>query len=300
MCSSDLQTPNPKPQTPNPKPHLLIFTLFVSLMENPTGQQSKSATTKYLILVRHGERVDETAGLHDIVSYDDQRDSSLTERGKLRSMATGKKLAALLDEYGLMNGKCLKVKYICSVIYRCMQTMAGLRDGIGQYVHHNKEKFENYEAVNKAFLRRKTHIEEACSEKKLSVTPEYVANLRIRTHNKEILQEFSKINPVYKYLYDYENVHAHLSLNQKFEKKKQANKYLHMFFDDIFERLMKDDDHSAYVVVAHSKYIKQLNKYLDLPPLECDVDYNAASILEFKTDGSKSILMHNVQLHSQQ
>ena len=158
-------------------------------MEKSIGHISKSMVTKYLILVRHGERIDETATNQAELSDDDRRDSGLTERGKLRSMAVGRKVAALMDQYGLMNGNCLKIRYMCSVIYRCMQTMSCLRDGVGEYVLQNKDKFENFQAVEKAFLKRKTHIEEACSEKKPSVTQEYVANLRIRTHNKEILEE---------------------------------------------------------------------------------------------------------------
>lgn len=268
-------------------------------MQKSVDSLNNRPTSKYLIIVRHGERIDETTDCFGKLSADDLRDSDLTKRGKHRSALVGKKVAALLDSYGLMGKDCLKVRYMSSVIYRCIQTMACLRNGIGEYVMENKEKFEDFERVKKCFLARKTHIEEACSEKKPSVTPEYVANLRISTHNKQILEEFKHINPVHKSLYDYQSKHAHLSLNQVFLKKKEANKYLHMFFEDVFERLLKDDSHSAYVVVAHSKYIKQLNAYLQLPKLTSDVDYNAASVLEFRIDGSKTVLLHNVQLHGE-
>lgn len=240
----------------------------------------KQVRHKYLVVVRHGERLDETA---EEVSADDHYDTQLTPTGKAHSEKSGRGLARLLHEQGLLAGQPKKVKFISSVFYRCLQTTACLRAGVAQYVA--EQQFDDPKAVHHALVERKTHMEDAYSEKIKQLPPKYTANLRVHRDLPGVLQEFAAIKPVYRSLFDYEDQHKELCVKRVFHKSQHIYETCFQAFRQLVKRLKHDADHDVYVVVAHGMYVQLFLMFLERE-ITRKVGYNHAVVARLAFDDS--------------
>ena len=255
---------------------------------------------KYLVVVRHGERLDETA--LDI-SKEDHYDTQLTENGKTNSKKTGYQLARIMNELGLLKGTPKKVKYLTSIFYRCLQTTASLREGVAEFVSDHEKELEDPEAVKKALLKRKTHVEEACSEKIKMLPTKYTDNLRIHKDPVKVLTEFAAIKPVHRSLFDYDEEHQHYSVRRVFDKSSHIYEVCFQFYKHIIKRLQFDASHDVYIVVAHGMYVQLFLMFLELQ-VRHKVQYNSVVLAEFDFEGRTAhkhlpfkLLVENKTLH---
>ena len=265
------------------------------------GQQNL-ARTKYLIVIRHGERLDDQ---HDrdpnVLSPEDYFDTTLTQLGKENSQKTGYQLMNLLNTLDIMKGKPNKIRFMSSVFYRCLQTTDCLRDGMKQYIEEHQTEFDNPEAVRKAVLQRKTHVEEACSEKLKMLPVKYTNNIRIHVNAKKVLDEFPQIKPVYRSLYDYDKDHKHLSVNRVFERNQHIYEVVSHFYEDVIKRLKHDSTHDVYVVIAHGMYIELFLWHLGRKKTD-KLDYNSTVAVKFdfsqKQKTSENVPPHKVLINT--
>src|SRR3990167_9366334 len=72
------------------------------LSQAPVTSQ-KPSSKKYLVLVRHGERIDETFPEMTEDRGDEYWDTGITERGKKHSQETGFSIIKLLDELRVLD-----------------------------------------------------------------------------------------------------------------------------------------------------------------------------------------------------
>ena len=251
-----------------------------SKIQPPISDLYTNKGKKYLIVIRHGERFDETYEEGDLPE-EEYYDSSITEKGKVNSASTGYHLMKLFDEKGVLFSP-FKVKFISSLFYRCIQTTESIRKGMQKYLDKNHMNTPDYTHTLDLYTQRKTHIEDGCSEKIRGVTMGEISKLRIYKNEKGILDSFPSIKPTLRSIFDYKNEHKDLSLNIEFSNSHHVLEACYKFYKKIIKRLHYDTTHDRYVVVAHGMYIKTLLMYLNEEGLARNtVKYNSCVILEF-------------------
>jgi len=243
------------------------------------GSGGCTKNRKYLIVVRHGERIDETDPDKVKGNEDEYYDTGLTDQGKINSRKTGyrlMKIFRLLDS--LDSG--LKTKFISSVFYRCLQTSECIRDGMHEYLQNKGHLLKDPATRAHELSARHTNLEEACSEKIKMLPVEYIDNLRIIKREKETLEEFAGINPSLGTLFDYQNKHKDLGLKVLFHKSDHVIQTCYRFYKKIIKRLKYDQEHDKYVIVAHGMYLNILSWLLQLKDMK-KVKYNSCTVIEF-------------------
>jgi broad specificity phosphatase PhoE len=121
------------------------------------GAESNAAhRKKYFIVVRHGERIDETFPELTQDRGDEYWDTGITERGKVHSRETGASIMKILDELGVLDqmvkkkeheGKTSysvrKIRFVSSIFYRCLQTTQEIRAGMNEYLQSELQKVQS-------------------------------------------------------------------------------------------------------------------------------------------------------------
>lgn len=291
--------------------------------KQPVNEAVGPSKLKYLILVRHGQRIDETFPDEAVDDCDEYWDTGITDRGKKISHQTGAGILKLLDEWGVLDqmlqansysdsGEILvpRIRFISSVFYRCLQTTQYLREGMCEYIKEQQQKLASkidelksaQEEELKITLRRKkllkslldmlydskTHLEEACSEKTTGNNTKSLENLRIEKDKQKILHEFTDLKITEGEIFDYSGEHQSLTLRKAFPKTSEIFDACDMFYDLIIKHLLEAVDHNIYVIVAHGMYVNMLLFYLDikLPPKASKVHYNSTTVIEFEATTS--------------
>lgn len=272
---------------------------------------------KYLVLVRHGERIDETFPEQTEDRGDEYWDTGITNRGKQHSQQTGAAILKLLDEWGLLDqmleqhtqaGKTFwvirKIRFISSIFYRCLQTTQCIRRGMEEYLQQQlqlnaseiqklksptaadtakgQRRSDVLNAILDLLKTRSTHIEEACSEKIAGVPPSVINKLRIEKDKAKCLQEFADLKIVTGEIFDYSGKHKHLAVKKMFNKGPDIYNACIDFYRRIIKRLLEAPNHDVYIVVAHGMYVKVLLWFLEieLSGAAKTVHYNSTTIVE--------------------
>ncbi len=237
-----------------------------------------ASKAKYFAVVRHGERVDEVErGTQEL-------DPQLTPTGLEESFKTGYNLMKLLLESGWSSQHGTKVRFLSSVMWRCVQTLDQLRGGMEDYC---KEHLPSEDGLLQRIRDEKTYIEEAFTERNVKEPASYYDETRYLKDQAQFIADFSRIHAVPGGFFDYSSQDLQkFVLRRTISSAPQQIKLLQNLHVKTINRLIHDAEAEVYVVVGHGQLINKLQTYLKL---KCDsyplVHYNGLILL--KLDLSK-------------
>lgn len=252
---------------------------------------------KLYILVRHGERADEVEQNTQIA------DPLLTQKGVTDSTLTGKEIGKKLYDLGSIGQNELKIAFMSSVTYRCLQTLRAVKDGIKEYIKEISQPSSmqqedaktniNCDSVLASIDKATTFVEEACTEKSAKQEKDFYTQMQYIANRPELQKQFSDLNLVFQSLFDYKDKDFRYCIDKHISHHGQVIKLLEQFHSRMINRLINDPVNDVYLVLTHGQFLNKLISYMQMkgegPP---KVDYNSVVFLELDLSKGKKHFCH--------
>lgn len=262
---------------------------------------------RYIVVIRHGQRIDETCPESVNGNEAEYWDTGLTEKGKLDSHHTGYKLMEYLHQQGIVDQlveQCVpsqehspdlhlpNIQLMSSLFYRCLQTTQFLKRGMLDYLEGSLKESDTssqqnsrvrtvFEQLAKQLGSSRTLVEDACSEKIAKLPVSSLHNLRLLKTPIETTSEFGSLDLVINSSFAYGDKDIDLILLREFRTNMDIIDVCQQFYSKLSLKLFADNI-DVMVVVAHGMYVKTLmwDLQVDMNVSMKTVPYSSCSVVE--------------------